>query len=279
MSKPNLRSRGRLHSADPSTPPSAPSLAKPTQSPVYLDRIDTVVQRAVAVAMERERQKLNNDMEKRENKLCELLDEKLASLQNLEISIDSKLQKLRDIEKSVSDNKTEVNALSNRLDHIEQYSRRNNIRILGVKTTPDEDTNEIVCNVAQQIGITLTPCDIDRSHRLRRPNTNPHDVQSQGSYAGAARNVKLSTPPIIVKFTSYRPKLKMMKNRRKLKGTGTVIVEDLTKKNSNLLFQTSKHTNVKASWTIDGRVFALVKTTGGHEMKKLITGLPDLNSI
>lgn len=276
-SKPTLRWRGRLHSADPCTPPSAPSLTKPKQSPGYLDRIDTVVQRAVAVAMERERRKLSDDMEKRENNLRELLDEKLASLHDLEVSIDSKLQQLRDIEKSVSDNTTNVNALSNRLDHIEQYSRRNNIRILGVKSTPDEDTDEIVRNVAQQIGVTLTAYDIDRSHRLRRPNNNPHDVQ--GSYAGAARNANSSPPPIIVKFTSYKPKLQMMKNRRKLKGSGTVIVEDLTKKNSNLLFQTSKKTNVKASWTIDGRVFALVKSTGGQEKKKLITGLPDLNSI
>ena len=229
------------------------------------------------MAMERERQKLNEDMKKREDYMRIILDEKLASLHKLELAIDQKLNQIKDLDKSVSNNTTEVNGLTLRLDHLEQYSRRNNIRILGVPTKPNEDTDEIVRDVAQRIGIPLSTSDIDRSHRLpRKPDAS---VNAEGSYANAAQIGKSSPPPIIVKFTSYKPKSRMMKHRRNLKGSGTVIVEDLTKKNSNLLFKTSRTANVKGSWSVDGRVFAMVITSDGRERKRLITGLSDLTSI
>ena len=270
--KPNLRPRLNSDAASTSTPPSSSS------SSANLNRIDSVVQKAVAVAMERERKLLRSDMEKRENKLQEILDEKLASLHDLEASIDTKLSQLRDLSSTVGDNTSKVNELANRLDHIEQYSRRNNIRLLGVKATPNEDTDKIVCDIARQIGVDISPNDIDRSHRL--PNRRSADHDSNESYANAAaRNNSAPPPPIIVKFMSHKAKFQMMKNRRKLKGSGTVIVEDLTKKNVNLLAQTSRRPSVKASWTSDGRVFALVKTTGGREMKKLITSFSELNSL
>ena len=273
---PNLRSKDRTtESSEPHAPPSPSSCE---DSSGYLARIDTVVQKAVAMAMERERQKLNDDMLRRENKMRDILDEKLASLHDLEVSIDSKLKQLRDLEKSCSDNTSKVNDLTNRLDHLEQYSRRNNIRILGVPMKPNEDTDAIVCDVAQQIGVTINTSDIDRSHRLM-PKPGGAPGNSQGSYANVSRNGKPVHPPIIVKFTSYKPRSRMIKERRLLKGKGIIIVEDLTKKNSNLLQQTSRKANVKASWTVDGRVFALVKSTDGQDRKKLITSLSDLTSI
>lgn len=270
----NLRSRDRLHSVELRTPPSSAPLSKQVQSPDYLDRLDTIVQEAVTKAMERERLKLCSDMQKLENNVREILDQKLSYLHDLEVAIDSKLQKLNDVERSVSANSTEVNNLTNRLDHLEQYSRRNNIRILGVKTTPGENTDDIVRDVAHRIGITISAGDIDRSHRLHRPGNTPE--RSQGSYANATRTGNTAPPPIIVKFTSYQPKFQMIKNRRKLKGSGIVVVEDLTRKNANLLFQTSRKANVKASWSLDGRVYALVKTTEGHEMRRHITKISDL---
>ena len=275
--KPNLRPRDpRSHSAEPRTPPHSASLNTKVQSPSpgYIDRLDSIVQEAVAKAMERERVKIRDDMQRMENNMRDILDQKLSCLHDLEVAIDRKLQKLDDLEKSVSTNSTEVKNLTNRLDHLEQYSRRNNIRILGVKTTPDENTDDIVREVAHRIGIAISPGDIDRSHRLHRPGNAPE--RPQGSYANAARASNTTPPPILVKFTSYKPKFQMMKHRRKLKGSGIVVIEDLTKKNAYLLSQTSKKNNVKATWSLDGRVYALVKTTDGREMRKHITSLTDL---
>ncbi|XP_030851678.1 uncharacterized protein LOC105446752 [Strongylocentrotus purpuratus] len=65
--------------------------------------------------------------------------------------------------------------------------------------------------------------------------------------------------------------------RRKLKGTKTTIQEDLTTKNQELYTKTFKCKDVLASWTSDGRIFALVKATNGKEVRKLITCTHDLD--
>ena len=46
----------------------------------FLQKIDDVVQKAFAMAMERKRVKIIQEIEKRENILREVLDEKIASL-------------------------------------------------------------------------------------------------------------------------------------------------------------------------------------------------------
>ena len=43
-------------------------------------------------------------------------------------------------------------ALDVKLDSLEQYSRRNNIRIHGMEETDGESTKEAVCKVARQLG-------------------------------------------------------------------------------------------------------------------------------
>ena len=58
-----------------------------------LERIESVVECAVAKVMEKERVKFKEYMEEREKKFKEILDEKLASLHKLEVSLDKKNQR------------------------------------------------------------------------------------------------------------------------------------------------------------------------------------------
>ena len=56
-------------------------------------------------------------------------------------------------------------------DDIEQYTRRQNFRISGIKENEDENTDSIVVNFVQNtMKIDLDIRDIDRSHRMGRPN-------------------------------------------------------------------------------------------------------------
>ena len=53
------------------------------------------------------------------------------------------------------------------LHDLQQYSRRNNLRIAGVPETPGEDTSRIVKAFAQEkLNMELNDWDIDRSHRV-----------------------------------------------------------------------------------------------------------------
>ena len=104
--------------------------------------------------------------------------------------------------------------------------------------------------MAKAIGANLTLEDIDRSHRLGKPK--PRSVPQ---HAG-----QLSTRPrsIIVKFSTYRARNKLMKLKSHLKSSGykdVYINEDLTKSRSQVFFQArklQKDGHVKSTWTSDG---------------------------
>ena len=70
--------------------------------------------------------------------------------------------------------KSRVTKLEQALDESEQYSRRNCVRISKVPERPDEDTDELVMNIAQTLDIRMSPSYIDRSNRFGRSGTKPH---------------------------------------------------------------------------------------------------------
>ena len=80
-----------------------------------------------------------------------------------------------------------------------------------------EDTDTVMLNPAsKELNVKLRPEDIDRSHHIRAPRT-----------ATTGENPK-PLRPIIVKFTIYRARHLVIKNRKLLKGKQIGIEEDLT---------------------------------------------------
>ena len=122
----------------------------------------------------------------------------------------------------------------------------------------DENTDNIVISIAEKkLGLKLIPDNIDRSHRVGRKNEKCR--------------------PIIVKFISYRYRKMVITARRKLKGTGLSIQEDLTRKRIDLLHKTKDHERVSKAWSVDGRVFASIQVKG-REVIKSIRSLSDLDN-
>ena len=99
---------------------------------------------------------------------------------------------------------------------LEQYGRRNCLIFHGIddafnKGVGKSTGNKIIDVVNDKLGIKINPSDLDRSHRLMR-------------------KIKSTKPrPIIVKFTSYNMKAEVYRQKRKLKGSGIIITESLTK--------------------------------------------------
>ena len=84
---------------------------------------------------------------------------------------------------------------------LQQYSRRSSLRIFGVPEKSDEDTDQIVCDIAMnKLGIPISCSDIDRSHRTGKLNRESKRHR-----------------PIIAKFCSYRKRTEVIKARKKLK--------------------------------------------------------------
>lgn len=164
-----------------------------------------------------------------------------------------------------------VRNLEIELEDAQNYSRRNCLLIHGVKEERGEKTDTKVLEIInKQLGVDITVNDIDRSHRIGKPDTNKKPK---------TRNNKEKTRPIIVKFVSYRERSNVFYNKRKLKGEPISISESLTPTRYKL-YQKCMTTFGKGNvWTIDGRIHAIDRdeSTAEH-VKIIITSEEDLSS-
>ena len=150
------------------------------------------------------------------------------------------------------------------MEDMMQYSRRNCLVITGIAEAQGENTDEVVKDFAKnKLDVIINDNDIDRTHRLGKP--------SIGKFR-----------PIIAKFTNYRARHKVIKERRKLKGQNFGIQEHLTPFTQHLL-QKAKELSKRASWvsnawTWDGKVTVLVDRNG-TKRKVVVSCQEDLNKI
>lgn len=116
-----------------------------------------------------------------------------------------------------SENQILKKECNDNVDKLEQYSRRNNLRFLGVAEDQNEDVENVIKDIlSKKLYITTNEDLIERCHR----------VGSKLSYDGKPR-------PVIVKFVSYKYKSMIYKLKSKLKGTKLLIKEDLTHRMGN----------------------------------------------
>lgn len=180
-------------------------------------------------------------------------------LEQLEKSMNQKLQReLADIKQLLQERDDRIKVLEKKIDflesqneNLEQYTRRNSLRIYGMEESEHEDIFDAVIKLFQNdMDLETQPADIDRIHRLGKKKSD-----------GKPR-------PVIVKFATYRQRNFVFKAKSRLKNysNGKVYVnEDLTKERSNLFFaarKLKKEKKIQDAWTFDGRV--IIKTRQGR---------------
>lgn len=178
----------------------------------------------------------------------------LTECQKLENKIETQEQNINSV-------RLENRQLKERCVNLENYSRRNNVRIFGVedanKAESVAETVEWVLGICNEtLKVNVTDNDIDIAHRMGAFQTN-------------------GIRPIIVKFLSRRCKNAVIKARRILARSGIVITEDVAKEVYDLQKEVYKHEDVTNSWTNEGVVFALltnksvVKVRNNEDLKDL----------
>ena len=194
-------------------------------------------------------------------KLNELIERNEGRLHDIEVKMEEKSRRVEELEKELESKENRIEKLENTANDLQQYSRRSSLRVFGVTETPNENTDQLICDLAKDpLGIPLSVSDIDRSHRI-------------GKHGGKHDRA------IIVKFCSYRKRAEILKARRILKKSGITIQEDLTQQNAILYTKTYKHEKVLAAWTHDGRIIATVQATDGKSISKIIHSEKDLESL
>lgn len=108
--------------------------------------------------------------------------------------------------------KDHLNSLTNKLDYIENQTRRNNVIFDGVPESTKEtwkESEEKILNVLKSnMGFTEDPS-IERAHRV-----------------GTAKPNK--SRPVVVKFASFKDREAVLQNGKKLKGSTIYVREDLS---------------------------------------------------
>lgn len=124
--------------------------------------------------------------------------------------------RITNLEKENTELKKQLLKLEDRVDQIENQSRRNNIIIYGVQEKQSEnweETENIVKDIFNKYFKLKIQNEIERAHRL-----------------GNNRNGKR---PIIVKFNNFKTKDYVIKNSRELQGSKIAIAEDFSQRVRN----------------------------------------------
>ena len=131
----------------------------------------------------------------------------------------------------------------------EQYSRKNNIKIMGVEELENETeqslTEQVITIVATKTKVKLDEHKITPLHRIPGKTGMPK--------------------PVLIKLKNNSVKIQIMKKRQEMKRAGYRLVDDVTKQNTSLINRLMLHENIDSAWYFNGSVYA--KTTAGKRHK------------
>ena len=131
-----------------------------------------------------------------------------------------------------------------------QHGRSYNVRIFGIQETEGEKVKGKVCQLVEKaLGIPLKEADIAAAHRLPTKH-------------------KDKPKPVIVKFVDKEKKFQILKVRKKLKGTGQSISEDMTSQNMKLMNRAANSNQFKSVWFSNGKVHG-TDMRGKHRILEL----------
>ena len=176
------------------------------------------------------------------------LKDEIASVVKTAVAeaVDTQLKQVKEDNKRLLDEneslKVRVSELESIAEQSEQYSRRNSLRISNIPEGEEEETDAIVLEIADALNVDIRGYDIDRSHRVGKPDTN-------------------KKRDILVKFATYRARQRIYGARANLKKTtynGVYVNEDLTKSRSKLLWEARQKVKgdfLWGAWSADGRLF------------------------
>ena len=170
-----------------------------------------------------------------------------------------------DRDNTIAQMKQEIQELKYQNDALEQYGRRNCLRVTGISDT-EEDTMAAVVQLANEIlkvDPPIAPQDINSSHRLPKPRNAP---------AAQAH-------PIIIRFTLKADRDRVLKERKELKKFNEdklvkiYISEDLTTPRARLFAVARTHQK-------NGRLQQVCTFNGNIKVKthRNIKYLNDINS-
>ena len=137
----------------------------------------------------------------------------IEKLEEIEVNRRKKERDIAELKSTINGLDARVDKVETVLDHKEQYSSRNRLLIHDFDKKNLENTDDVVINILKkEMNEEVTHRDIDNTHCL--VNQKPDKNKPQR---------------IIIKFSRYNVRAKILKNKRKLKGKQMSVTKSLTK--------------------------------------------------
>ena len=204
------------------------------------DRISRIIEATIRQRLPSIEQSVRRSVEETYNKLLEEIEQKLNFL------------------KDSTDRDKFVNKMKQ--DKLEQYTRKDNIRIIGVKEEDNEKEEDLLATlhtIAEAAG-TKIEGPISAIHRVGRRGQRPRQV--------------------IVRFVVRRDKAKLMKQKKNLKNNTkirdntkldekVILVDDLTDGRMKLLKIVREHRDTEFAYTVEGTIICKTKKGQFHRIE------------
>ena len=170
-------------------------------------------------------------------------------------------EKLKDKDLKICDLQNENRELRYQLDASQQYSRRENLKIIGVEYKENEDVKKIVKDIAAHVGVPIEDKDISVAHRLNTSDDKEDPTETTES--GKPKRI----PSIIVKFVQRDVKTAIFNARsQNVKKAGSphpnaAIYEDVTPLRSRIMYQLRNRKDQgdnrkwRYVWSREGRIY------------------------
>ena len=221
----------------------------------------TEFQRSLADSINFDAAGLETQLGSSEKKLNELINSNQAKIAKL----DEELTKLNNNvalkDKAIAGLEDDNYRLSQEVDDLEQYTRRNNVRIYGVAEQPEENSDNLAFDFFKsELNVDIASNNISRSHRVsKKSGVEPR--------------------PIIVQFTKHNSKVTVMSRRRVLKERKRPfnLPEDLTINRRDDLNKDIEGGIVSKVWTVDGVIS--FRPSGDSSVIERCTSLEDCQEI
>ena len=137
----------------------------------------------------------------------------IEELEEIEVNRREKERDIAELKSTINGLDARVDKVETVLDHKKQYSSRNRLLIHDFDKKNLENTDDVVINILKkEMNEEVTHRDIDNTHCL--VNQKPDKNKPQR---------------IIIKFSRYNVRAKILKNKRKLKGKQMSVTKSLTK--------------------------------------------------
>ena len=131
------------------------------------------------------------------------------------------------------------------LDAMEQYSRRNTVRFLGVPCDDGSKMNEDMENSLLEL--------VNNNSRVKLDHGHVDRCHPIGTLKDGKRD-------FLIQFCNFRHRQELLANRRVLRESGVNVVEDLTRNRYQILKSARAMFGGKNVWTLDGVVNCRVQS-------------------